>query len=128
MRWKPIDEYREHYVPLYNCHASLGIFDTWAADKGIVRYAAAISGLDWERILRTGRIAYREKEPDDPPDMDHACLFKGTDGVWLAYHAYLPTDKLRGSVQNWAKVRGSELSWYAPGNTCLVVITKEANS
>ena len=129
--WKPIKQYRDSYLRLDESRGSPELFDKWAAGKNLSRYATAVSGLDWERILYTGRITYKEPNQDDPPELDHPVLFKGDGGVWLAYQPYISPERIRGPVAIWAEERGlyaeiydAEASWYYPGNTCLVVISK----
>lgn len=131
MVWRPIKQYRDSYLWLDENRGSPELFDKWAAGKNISRYSTAVSGLDWERVLYTGRLTYKEPDRDDPPELDHPVLFKGSGRVWLVYQPYIAPERIQEPVTAWAEERGlhaeiydMEASWYYPGNTCLVVISK----
>lgn len=132
MNWKPINQYRDkHFTD--DEREGLALFDRWAEGKGIVRYALGVSGLDWIRIIQTGRLAYLTGDPDDPPGLDHPVLFRSAAGlVWLAYQPYERPEDIRNEAEAWAGERGlfaevheQKGSWYTPGDTCLVVVTRK---
>ncbi len=127
MNWKPIKQYRDRQFP---DRERAALFDRWEDGKEITRYAAGVSGLDWARILRSGRLSWLAGEPDDPPELDHAFLFRSHGGrVWLVYQPYAEPGNIRRTAEEWAETHGllAEIygpaeSWYS-GDTCLVVIT-----
>lgn len=138
MNWKPIRQYRDRHFR-EDEREGLRLFDRWAEStvrsdgKGLTRYTAGVSGLDWPRILLTGRLAWLAGIPDDPPELEHAVLFRSHDGrCWLTYQPYALPEDVRDRVKGWAKEHGlaaevypPSASWYFPGDTCLVVITRK---
>ena len=132
MRWYKLDNYRETIAERNNTDVRL--LDNWIFEHGADRCSYDRPN-DLTRLLLTGRNTAHSFVDSLPPYTDHPRLFKNsvTGEVWFTSQPYDRPEDIREEVITWAAERGlhaegygTEASWYYPGSTCLVVITKGA--
>lgn len=132
MRWYGLNNYRETIAERNG--ADVRLLDCWISEHGADRCSYDRPN-DLVRLLRTGRNTAHEFVDQLPPYTDHPRLFKNsvTGEVWFTSQPYDRPEDIREEVITWAaerglraEVYGTEASWYYPGSTCLVVITKGA--
>lgn len=122
MKWTKIKDFKTN---AYKCdETNYDLFDKWAEGKGITHYANRYS-------------KYQTHFPDLDFSLaifDHVFFFKNdtTKEVWLTSQPYSSIEHIREKVLAWCEENGlkAELfdeshSWYNPGLTCLLVITKK---
>ena len=110
-----------------------GLFEEWISGKGVTRYCYN-RNEDVPKFLDTGRttVGYPNSKSNEPPFMDHIAFYKNTktNQVWLTSQPYHAKPDVENGVRMWAEKYGVDyeiydknLSWYYPGNTCLIVYT-----
>ena len=127
MKWFNLDEYRSSLLP----KSDLRLFNRWASSVCVDKYTYH-NPADLIRYLQ-GEWRGSRYNPERPPCTDHARLFKNsrTGKIWFVSQPYDYMEAVAEEVTPWAAEHGlsvtvypKDLSWYYPGETCLVVFTR----
>jgi len=141
MSYDPIRELKHHNEKSLKMFNADG-FDLFTKKNGFTRYAlpgrASLPGaLKYHWRLDRYRYGYKRR-----PSMDHAVIFRNpVTGVnMLVFHPYInphlsvsdALQEIKAGLQEWAEKRGLKVevydpsfSWYYPGQTALVVISRQ---
>ncbi len=121
--WKKVHAYTD-----FN-EKGMDLFVNWVYENHITHMCERIA-LDIPAFITGEIIPRKHRIINRPPYNDHAMQFKDVYGnLYYTYHPYKTTEDIEDDVLMWARrndikaeIFNPELSWYNPGETCLIIL------